>query len=58
MQHMQVAFDSSVSGKCAQQAQYWLRKSATLFKAEAGMFPGDEDNGSCARARRINAPGA
>ena len=52
MQHMQVAFDSSVSGKCAQQAQYWLRKSATLFKAEAGMFPGDEDNGSYARIAR------
>ena len=44
--HAQVAFDTSVSGKCAQQAQYWLRKSITLFKPGADMFPGDEDNGS------------
>jgi len=43
LQHMQVAFDTNVSGRCAQQAQYWLRKSATLFNAGSGMFPGDED---------------
>lgn len=27
----QVGFDTSVTGKCASQAQYWLRKSTTLF---------------------------
>lgn len=43
---MQIAFDSSVSGKCAQQAQYWLRKSNTQTKNDADMYPGDEDNGS------------
>ena len=37
---MQVAFDSSVAGKCANQAQYWLRKSTGLFKPGADMFPG------------------
>ena len=46
LQHMQVAFDSSVSGKCASQAQYWLRKSNSLFHAGADMYAGDEDNGS------------
>ena len=37
LQHMQVAFDTSVAGKCAQQAQYWLRKSATLFTSGSDM---------------------
>jgi putative alpha-1,2-mannosidase len=46
MQHMQVAFDSSVSGKCAQQAQKWLRQSVDLFSPLDDMYPGDEDNGS------------
>jgi putative alpha-1,2-mannosidase len=46
MQHMQVAFDTSVSGRCARQAQGWLRQSADLFSPGADMFPGDEDNGS------------
>jgi putative alpha-1,2-mannosidase len=46
LQHMQVAFDSAVTGACAGQAQYWLRKSATLFRPGADMYPGDEDNGS------------
>ena len=43
---MQVAFDTSVTGTCAQQAQYWLRKSATVFTAGPDMFPGDEDGGA------------
>jgi len=46
LQHMQVAFDSSVTGKCASQAQKWLRRSNSLLRADAEMFPGDEDNGS------------
>lgn len=46
MQHMQVAFDTSVSGKCAQQAHVWLRQSADIFSPTDKMFPGDEDNGS------------
>jgi putative alpha-1,2-mannosidase len=54
---MQVAFDTSVGGKCAQQAQYWLRKSATLFTAGADMFPGDEDNGSMGAWYIFNAIG-
>ena len=54
---MQVGFDSSVGGKCAQQAQYWLRKSATLFTAGADMYPGDEDNGSMGAWFIFNAIG-
>ena len=46
LQHMQVAFDTNVSGKCAQQAQFWLRQSNSLFHAGGDMYPGDEDNGS------------
>jgi putative alpha-1,2-mannosidase len=42
----QVAFDTTVTGKCAQQAQPWLRQSNGLFRADTTMFPGDEDNGS------------
>ena len=57
MQHMQVAFDSAVTGKCASQAQYWLRKSATLFKPGPSMFPGDEDNGSMGAWYIFNALG-
>ena len=57
LEHMQVAFDTSVGGKCAQQAQYWLRKSATLFSAGADMFPGDEDNGSMGAWYIFNAIG-
>ena len=57
LEHMQVAFDTSVSGKCANQAQYWLRKSATLFTAGADMFPGDEDNGSMGAWYIFNALG-
>jgi putative alpha-1,2-mannosidase len=57
LEHMQVAFDTSVSGKCAQQAQYWLRKSATLFTAGADMYPGDEDNGSMGAWYIFNAIG-
>ena len=57
MQHMQVGFDTSVTGKCAQQAQYWLRKSVTLFTAGPDMFPGDEDNGSMGAWYIFNAIG-
>ena len=57
LQHMQVAFDSSVAGKCAQQAQYWLRKSSTLFKTGPPMYPGDEDNGSMGAWYIFNAIG-
>lgn len=46
LQHMQVAFDSSVTGKCANQAQKWLRKSNSALSGGADMYPGDEDNGS------------
>eukprot|EP00656_Telonema_subtile_P048331 TRINITY_DN5729_c0_g1_i1.p1 TRINITY_DN5729_c0_g1~~TRINITY_DN5729_c0_g1_i1.p1 ORF type:complete len:254 (+),score=71.17 TRINITY_DN5729_c0_g1_i1:91-852(+) len=46
LQHMQVGFDSNVTGKCASQAQKWLRQSNTLLHAGADMYPGDEDNGS------------
>jgi hypothetical protein len=52
LQMMQVAFDSSVTGKCASQAQGWLRKSMGLFRPDDTMFPGDEDNGRCG-ARRV-----
>lgn len=45
-QHMQVGFDDSVTGKCANQAQKWLRQSNSMLKAGADMYPGDEDNGS------------
>lgn len=44
LQHMQIGFDTSVTGQCAQQAQYWLRKSASLFRPTPDMFPGDEDS--------------
>ena len=46
LQHMQVGFSSSVTGKCAGQAQKWLRQSNSLLKATSEMYPGDEDNGS------------
>lgn len=46
LQHMQVAFDDDVTGKCASQAQNWLRKSNSLLTGGADMYPGDEDNGS------------
>merc|ERR1711907_508145 len=46
LQHMQVAFDTSVKGKCAGQAQKWLRESNKMLSAGAAMYPGDEDNGS------------
>lgn len=47
MENIQVAFDSSVTGRCASQAQKWLRQSISqLLKAGKGMYPGDEDNGS------------
>ena len=54
---MQVAFDSAVTGACAGQAQYWLRKSATLFRPGAEMYPGDEDNGSMGAWYILNALG-
>ena len=37
--------------------QYWLRKSASLFKAGPAMFPGDEDNGSMGAWFILNALG-
>ena len=43
---VQVAFDDSVTGKCAGQAQKWLRESNSMLKPGADMYPGDEDNGS------------
>lgn len=46
LQHMQIGFDTSVTGKCASQAQRWLRQSNTMLHAGADMYPGDEDNGS------------
>merc|ERR1711959_81646 len=46
LQHMQVGFDTAVTGKCANQAQKWLRQSNSLLKGGADMYPGDEDNGS------------
>merc|ERR1712187_1003429 len=46
LQHMQVGFDTSVTGKCANQAQRWLRQSNSLLSSGADMYPGDEDNGS------------
>jgi predicted alpha-1,2-mannosidase len=46
LQHMQIAFDTSVTGRCAGQAQYWLRRSNRMLMADAEMYPGDEDNGS------------
>lgn len=46
LQHMQVAFDTKINGRCAQQAQKWLRQSVDLFTSGSDMFPGDEDNGS------------
>jgi putative alpha-1,2-mannosidase len=57
LQHMQVAFDTSVSGKCAQQAQFWLRQSTGLFRPTPDMFPGDEDNGSMGAWYVLNALG-
>ena len=53
LQHMQVAFDTSVTGKCAQQAQYWLRKSASLFRPGPTMFPGDEDSACGGEGRGV-----
>jgi len=46
MQHMQIGFDTSLTGKCANQAQKWLRQSNSLLKGGTDMYPGDEDNGS------------
>jgi len=57
LQHMQVAFDTSVTGKCASQAQKWLRQSTSLFKPGADMFSGDEDNGSMAAWHILNVLG-
>ncbi len=58
LQHMQVAFDTSVSGRCAQQAQRWLRQSLeTLFTPHDDMYPGDEDNGSMGAWFVLNALG-
>ena len=54
---MQVGFDTSVSGKCAQQAQKWLRQSVGLFRASTDMYPGDEDNGSMGAWFILNALG-
>ncbi len=43
---MPIAADTSVSGKCAQRAQRWLRRvTATLYKPGADFACGDEDNG-------------
>jgi predicted alpha-1,2-mannosidase len=46
LEHMQVAFDTTVTGKCASQAQKWLRQSNSMLAASDAMYPGDEDNGS------------
>ena len=46
LQITQSAFDTAINGKCAQQAQKWLRQSNSLFRPGGTMFPGDEDNGS------------
>lgn len=46
LEHMQVGFDTAVTGKCAHQAQKWLRQSNSLLSSGADMYPGDEDNGS------------
>mmetsp|Transcript_115375 Transcript_115375/g.230032 ORF Transcript_115375/g.230032 Transcript_115375/m.230032 type:complete len:804 (-) Transcript_115375:257-2668(-) len=46
LQHMQIGFDTSPTGKCANQAQKWLRQSNSMLKAGTDMYPGDEDNGS------------
>merc|ERR1712039_760180 len=46
LEHMQVGFDTVVTGKCAHQAQKWLRQSNSLLSSGADMYPGDEDNGS------------
>lgn len=50
LQITQSAFDTRINGKCAQQAQKWLRQSNSLFRPTPDMFPGDEDNGSVRRA--------
>ena len=49
LQAMQLAFDTQVSGKCAQQAQFWLRQSNELFSPADDMFPGDEGVCVCVR---------
>lgn len=46
LQHMQIGFDSNTTGKCAGQAQKWLRQSNSMLHPGADMYPGDEDNGS------------
>jgi len=34
------------SGPCSTQGRYWIRKALTaLYRPDASMFPGDEDNG-------------
>ena len=38
-------------------AKAWIRKSLGLFTADAGMFPGDEDNGSMGAWFILNALG-
>ena len=35
LEHMQVAFDDSVTGKCAGQAQKWLRQVSLECKSDA-----------------------
>jgi hypothetical protein len=42
---MQVAFDESVTGKCAGQAQKWLRQSNSMLHPGADMYPGDDSPG-------------
>ena len=46
LEHMQIGFDTSVTGKCANQAQKWLRQSNDMLSNSDEMYPGDEDNGS------------
>lgn len=46
LQHMQVGFDTAVTGRCASQAQKWLRQTNSLLTSSSDMYPGDEDNGS------------
>lgn len=46
LEHMQVAFDDSVTGKCAGQAQKWLRQSNGMLHSGADMYPGDEVSSS------------
>jgi putative alpha-1,2-mannosidase len=58
MLYMFGAIDNSTAGGCAARGQYWIRKAMTeLYRPDAQMFCGDEDNGEVASWLILSALG-